>query len=231
MVAEGTGKNGQVAGYRIGGKTGTADKGNSGDVVVSFLCFAPADDPEIIMLLTLDTPSRNTGTYVSGGQMVAPMASTVMGEILPYLGMEPTYSAEELLGIDTTVPNAVDMGRDEAETALKEKGFTCRIVGDGDTITDQTPAGGAIIPRNSTVVLYAGAEKPDTPCIVPNLLGRSPADANTTATNAGLLIRFTGATATGSGSIRVLGQSEEAGTEVAAGTVITVRLGDTSVLD
>ena len=231
VVAQGTGKNGQVAGYRIGGKTGTADKGNSGDVVVSFLCFAPADDPEIIMLLTLDTPSRNTGTYVSGGQMVAPMASTVMGEILPYLGMEPTYSAEELLGIDTTVPNAVDMAVDEAKAALQEKGFTCRIVGEGDTITDQTPAGGAIIPRNSTVVLYAGAEKPDTPCVVPNLLGRSPADANTTATNAGLLIRFTGATATGSGSIRVLGQSEEAGTEVAAGTVITVRLGDTSVLD
>ena len=231
VVAQGTGKNGQVAGYRIGGKTGTADKGNSGDVVVSFLCFAPADDPEIIMLLTLDTPSRNTGTYVSGGQMVAPMASTVMGEILPYLGMEPTYSAEELLGIDTTVPNAVDMGRDEAEEALQEKGFTCRIVGEGDTITDQTPAGGAIIPRNSTVVLYAGEEKPDTPCVVPNLLGRSPAEANTTATNAGLLIRFTGATATGSGSIRVLSQSEAAGTEVAAGTVITVRLGDTSVLD
>ena len=161
--------------------------------------------------------------------MVEP--DTVMGEILPYLGMEPTYSAEELLGIDTTVPNAVDMAVDEAKAALQEKGFTCRIVGEGDTITDQTPAGGAIIPRNSTVVLYAGAEKPDTPCIVPNLLGRSPADANTTATNAGLLIRFTGATATGSGSIRVLGQSEEAGTEVAAGTVITVRLGDTSVLD
>ena len=80
VVASGTGKNGQVAGYRIGGKTGTADKGQTGDVVVSFLCFAPADDPQVIMLITMDTPSRATGTYVSGGNMVAPTASTVMAE-------------------------------------------------------------------------------------------------------------------------------------------------------
>ena len=78
VVASGTGKNGQVAGYRIGGKTGTADKGQTGDVVVSFLCFAPADDPQVIMLITMDTPSRATGVYVSGGNMVAPTASSVM---------------------------------------------------------------------------------------------------------------------------------------------------------
>ena len=94
VVAKGTGKNGQVAGYRIGGKTGTADKGQTGDVVVSFLCFAPADDPQIMMLITMDTPSRSTGTYVSGGNMVAPYASHIMEEILPYLGIEPSYSAE-----------------------------------------------------------------------------------------------------------------------------------------
>ena len=89
VVAKGTGKNGQVAGYRIGGKTGTADKGQTGDVVVSFLCFAPADDPQIMMLITMDTPSRSTGTYVSGGNMVAPYASHIMEEILPYLGIDP----------------------------------------------------------------------------------------------------------------------------------------------
>ena len=322
VVASGTGKNGQVAGYRIGGKTGTADKGQTGDVVVSFLCFAPADDPQVIMLITMDTPSRATGTYVSGGNMVAPTASTVMAEILPYLGVEPSYSAEELLGMDTTVPNVIGMsveeakaklkdralsykivgdgetitdqtpaggaiipgkssvilyvsggnmvaptastvmaeilpylgvepsysaeellGMDttvpnvigmsveEAKAKLKDRALSYKIVGDGETITDQTPAGGAIIPGKSSVILYVGEEKSTDKCVVPHLIGKTPSEANTTATAAGLLIRFSGTTGSESSSVRVLSQSIDEGTEVEAGTVITVQLGDTSVTD
>ena len=231
VVASGTGKNGQVAGYRIGGKTGTADKGQTGDVVVSFLCFAPADDPQVIMLITMDTPSRATGTYVSGGNMVAPTASTVMAEILPYLGVEPSYSAEELLGMDTTVPNVIGSTVEQAKEKLKERALSYKIVGDGDTITDQTPAGGAIIPGKSTVILYASAAKPTGKCVVPHLLGKTPSEANTAATAAGLLIRFSGTTGSESSAIRVLSQSIDEGTEVDAGTVITVQLGDTSVTD
>ena len=231
VVASGTGKNGQVAGYRIGGKTGTADKGQTGDVVVSFLCFAPADDPQVIMLITMDTPSRATGTYVSGGNMVAPTASTVMAEILPYLGIEPSYSAEELLGMDTTVPNVIGSTVEQAKEKLKERALSYKIVGDGDTITDQTPAGGAIIPGKSTVILYASAAKPTDKCVVPHLLGKTPSEANTAATAAGLLIRFSGTTGSESSTIRVLSQSIDEGTEVDAGTVITVQLGDTSVTD
>ena len=231
VVASGTGKNGQVAGYRIGGKTGTADKGQTGDVVVSFLCFAPADDPQVIMLITMDTPSRATGTYVSGGNMVAPTASTVMAEILPYLGIEPSYSAEELLGMDTTVPNVIGSTVEQAKEKLKERALSYKIVGDGDTITDQTPAGGAIIPGKSTVILYASAAKPTDKCVVPHLLGKTPSEANTAATAAGLLIRFSGPTGSESSAIRVLSQSIDEGTEVDAGTVITVQLGDTSVTD
>ena len=231
VVASGTGKNGQVAGYRIGGKTGTADKGQTGDVVVSFLCFAPADDPQVIMLITMDTPSRATGTYVSGGNMVAPTASTVMAEILPYLGIEPSYSAEELLGMDTTVPNVIGSTVEQAKEKLKERALSYKIVGDGDTITDQTPAGGAIIPGKSTVILYASAAKPTDKCVVPHLLGKTPSEANTAATAAGLLIRFSGTTGSESSAIRVLSQSIDEGTEVEAGTVITVQLGDTSVTD
>lgn len=231
VVASGTGKNGQVAGYRIGGKTGTADKGQTGDVVVSFLCFAPADDPEVIMLITMDTPSRATGTYVSGGNMVAPTASSIMSEILPYLGIEPSYSAEELLGMDTTVPNVIGMSIEEAKTRLSERALECKVIGDGATITDQTPAGGAIIPGKSVVLLYAGSEKPTDKCVVPTLVGRTPSEANTVAVNAGLLIRFSGTTGSESSAIRVLSQSIDAGTEVEAGTVITVQLGDTSVTD
>ena len=231
VVASGTGKNGQVAGYRIGGKTGTADKGQTGDVVVSFLCFAPADDPQIMMLITMDTPSRSTGTYVSGGNMVAPTASHIMEEILPYLGIDPSYSAEELMGVDTTVPNVIGMSVQEAKDRMKERGFACKVEGDGESITDQTPVGGAIIPGKSTVVLYAGAEKPDKMCTVPSLVGRTASEANTAATNAGLLIRFTGTTSSESNTVLVFSQELEAGTEVSAGTVITVRLGDTTVRD
>ena len=231
VVSDGGGRNGQVKGYRIGGKTGTADKGKTGDVVVSFVAFAPADDPQIIMLIAMDSPARDTGTYPSGGAMVAPVASKIMAEILPYLGIEPTYTAEELMGADTTVPYVVGMTCEEAQQRVKDRGFGCQIVGDGDTITDQTPAGGAIIPGNATVILYAGAEKATELCTVPNLLGRTASEANSLASNAGLILRFTGATNSTSGSIVVLNQDVEAGAQVEPGTVISVQLGDTSLND
>ena len=230
VVAAGTGKNGQVAGYRIGGKTGTADKGQTGDVVVSFLCFAPADDPEVIMLITMDTPDESIAA-ASGGGMVAPYSGKVMSEILPYLGIEPTYTAEELLGADTSVPNVTNLTVSEARQKLSDRGLECRVVGSGDKVTDQTPLGGAIIPGKSTVVLYAGEKKPDTQCTVPDLVNRTPSEANTIVANAGLLLRFSGTTDSNSGSIRVISQSEAAGSKVDAGTVITVQLSDTSVKD
>ena len=233
VVAEGTGRNGQVAGYRIGGKTGTADKGQTGELIVSFMCFAPADDPQVIMLITLDTPRQDIGTYPSGGNMVAPACSQVMSEILPYLGIEPSYSAEELLGADTTVPNVVGLSIEEAKEKLSEKGrnLNCRVVGEGGTVTDQTPVGGAIIPGKSVVVLYAGEAKPEGLCTVPNLVGRTPSEANMVATNAGLLIRFTGTTDSESSSVRVITQSETDGAKLPAGTVINVQLGDSSSRD
>ena len=231
VVSDGTGRNGQVKGYRVGGKTGTADKGQTGDLVVSFVSFAPADDPQVIILVTMDTPSRSAGTSVSGGSMVAPVNSKIMADILPYLGIEPTYSAEELLGADTTVPYVIGSSVEDAKSRVESRGFTCKVVGTGNTITDQTPAGGAVIPGKSTVILYAGAEKPNTMYTVPQLVGKTAAEANVAATNAGLLVRFSGATQPTSGNIRVLSQSLEAGQQVPAGTVITVQLGDTNMSD
>ena len=231
VVAQGTGKNGQAAGYRIGGKTGTADKTGTGDVVVSFMCFAPADDPQVIMLITMDTPSRTTGTYVSGGNMVAPTASQVMGEILPYLGIEPDYTADQLVGADATVPNVVGKTAEEAKAKLESVGFAYKTVGSGDTVTDQTPAGGAIIPNNATVILYLGAEKSSELCTVPNVVGRTASEANQALTNAGLIMKVTGATSTSSGNVHAISQSVPEGTQVEAGSVITVRFGDSSVLD
>ena len=229
-VTTGTGKNGQVAGYRIGGKTGTADK-VGGNVIVSFVCFAPADDPQVMMLLTLDEPNKWTGTYVSGGNMVAPVASSVMGEILPYLGIEPSYTAEELVGADKTVPNVVGLSKDAAAERLSANGFSFRTVGSGDTVTDQTPAGGAIVPNSAEIILYLGAEKSTDKCIVPNVVGDSAATANQKIVNAGLIMGVSGATNASSSTVRAISQSIAAGTEVEAGTVVRVQFSDSSVRD
>ena len=229
-VTTGTGKNGQVAGYRIGGKTGTADK-VGGNVIVSFVCFAPADDPQVMMLLTLDEPNKWTGTYVSGGNMVAPVASSVMGEILPYLGIEPSYTAEELVGADKTVPNVVGLSKDAAAERLSANGFSFRTVGSGDTVTDQTPAGGAIVPNSAEIILYLGAEKSGEKCIVPNVVGDSAATANQKIVNAGLIMGISGATNASSSTVRAISQSIAAGTEVEAGTVVRVQFSDSSVRD
>ena len=187
--SDGGGRNGQVTGYRIGGKTGTADKTGTKDVGV------------------------------------------IMSEILPLLGVEPDYTAEELVGADTTVPNVVGQTREAAEDRLADLGFTFRTVGDGDTVTDQTPAGGAIVPGNASIILYLGQEKPDTPCTVPNVVGKSASEANKAITNAGLIMKVTGTTTASSGNVYAITQSLPAGTEVAAGTVVTVQFGDNSVLD
>lgn len=234
VVSDGTGRNGQVAGYRVGGKTGTADKRGTkdpatnpqGDIVVSFLCFAPADDPQVIMLLTLDTPRRDTGTYPSGGNMVAPTASSIMGDILSYLGVPPQYTEENQSAAEAAVPYVVGLSREDAAAKLAEYGFEAyRTVGDGESVTDQTPAGGAIVPTGAEIILYMGAEKSGELCTVPNVIGLSAADANRKLADAGLIMKATGASGSG---VKAISQSTGEGAEVAAGTVITVQMGQTS---
>ena len=131
----------------------------------------------------------------------------------------------------TTVPNVIGMSVEEAKAKLKDRALSYKIVGDGETITDQTPAGGAIIPGKSSVILYVGEEKSTDKCVVPHLIGKTPSEANTTATAAGLLIRCSGTTGSEASSGRVLSQSIDEGTEVEAGTVITVQPGEKVPLD
>lgn len=238
VVAEGTGRNGQVMGYRVGGKTGTADKTGTktasnpkGDIVVSFMCFAPADDPQYIMLITMDTPSRTTGTFPSGGNMVAPTASQIMSEILPVLGVEPDYTADQLAGADAAVPNVVGQELETARAKLENAGFTFRTVGNGETVTAQTPEGGAIVPNNASIVLYLGEEKNNDLRAVPNVIGMTAAEANQALTNAGFIMRVTGATSTESGNVKAISQDRGEGTELVPGSVVTVRFGDSSVRD
>ena len=235
VVSGGTGRNGQVAGYRVGGKTGTADKSGTkdpitnpqGDIVVSFLCFAPADDPQIIMLLTLDTPRRDTGTYPSGGNMVAPTASAIMADILPLLGIAPQYTEDQLSSVESTVPYVVDMDEATAAAKLAEYGFdSYRKIGEGTEVTDQAPAGGAIVPVSAEIILYMGAEKSTELAVVPNVVGMTPAETNRALVNAGLILKSTGAA--GESGIKAISQSIPPESQVAQGTVVTVQMGQTS---
>lgn len=232
VVSDGGGSNGQVAGYRVGGKTGTADKTGTktadnprGDVVVSFMCFAPADDPQVIMLLTMDTPARQevTGVYVSGGNYVAPTASRIMSDILPYMGIAPQYDEEHQDAVEATVPYVVGLSQEEAAQKLTDYGFSSyRTIGDGPAVTDQTPAGGAIIPAGAEVILYMGAEKSTDLCTVPDVTGMSADAANRALVNAGLIMKATGSAGS---RVKAISQSVQAGAEVAAGTVVTVQMG------
>lgn len=233
VVTVGTGKNAYVAGYRIAGKTGTSEKRDedSGDVVVSFMGFAPANDPQVILLVALDSPSRDTGYYVSGGVMAAPLAGSILADILSYIGVEQEFTSEELSAVDAVVPLTKGMTLEQAKAALKAEGFSCRVVGDGETVTDQTPAGGASVPKSAQIVLYMGEEKPAALCTVPDVRGKSAEEANRAITNAGLCMRATGATAAYSTYVVATGQSVQPGERVEAGTVVNVQFTDTSIHD
>lgn len=238
VVTVGTGKNAAVAGYRIGGKTGTSEKIDEydengqlvDDKIVSFVGIAPMNDPQYIALVALDTPSTSTGMYISGGVMAAPTAADVLADILPYLGVEPEYTEDELHLMDVTVPYLTGMTENDAAYALQNAKLNYRIVGEGDTVTDQLPASGSMIPGESTVVLYMGEEKPTDLVTVPDVTGMRLEDANAAITNAGLYIKLKGAT-TGGSSIVAANQSVAAGEQVERGTVITVEFIDYSAQD
>ena len=225
--SEGTGRNAYVAGYRIGGKTGTSTKtteeiaGNK-EYIVSFIGFAPADDPQIALLVLLDDPGSESGIYVSGGQMAAPVVGKMMADILPYLGVEPEYSDSELRVMDRAVPNVTGMSLAEAQRELSENGLSCRIIGGGDAVTGQLPAANSVIASGSEVLLYADAE-PTGGGSVPNLNGMTYAAARETLAGLGMFIGSDSSVTDASGQI-VSGQSIQAGTAAEAGTVITVTL-------
>lgn len=234
VVATGTGKNTYQAGYRIGGKTGTSEKTganeNEDDYIVSFLGVAPANDPQVVMLLAYDTPKPATpgsswtagGTYISGGNIAAPMAGPLLRQILDYLGVEKQYSAEELSGADTAVPQVVGYNESQAANALKAKGFTYRLVGDGDKVTGQIPAAGAVVPGRSQIVLYMGETKPTDAVKVPDLSGMTPGNAQQALANLNLYLRGTGSAEYFTSATLAANQSIAPGTLVDPGTVVEV---------
>lgn len=235
----GSGKNAYTAGYRIGGKTGTSQTLEDDRFITSFVGFAPADDPKVIVLLAFDGPEiaapgsnySSSGVYISGGAMAAPIAGKVIANILDYMGIEKQYTPEELSGADTEVPKLVGHYADYAQVLVKKAGLTCRTVGEGDVVTGQIPAQGAYIPGNSQVVLYLGEEVPEDQVEVPELNGKSLEEVQTLLAQRELFLRATGATDYFETGNKASSQSVAAGTMVDRGTVIEVRFADTNLFE
>ena len=182
-----------MAGYRIGGKTGTSEKvsleAQTGEkqYIVSFIGFAPADDPKIAVLVFLDTPSNASGVYISGGQMAAPVVGNMMADILPYLGVEPQEEAENRG--DVQMPLLQGLSLWEATERLKETGLRWRSIGEGDSVSDQLPAPGVMLAADTEVLLYRGAEPSEELETVPDLSGMSYDEARDTLSYYGLYIQ------------------------------------------
>jgi len=240
VVKTGTGKNAQVRGYRVGGKTGTSENvvqiatsaaGAEKDYIVSFIGFAPADDPEIIILLLLDTPSHETGIYISGGSMAAPVVGNMLADILPLsLGIRPQYTEEDLKDINVDMPRITGRSVEEAKDLLFGMGFDYTVIGSGDSVTGQLPATNAHLASGSKILIYAGEEAPRELVTAPNLFGLSYASARSVLESRGLFIRTTGAPKS-DGRAVVSVQSYPAGSEIAYGTVIEVTLIDRDIVE
>lgn len=226
---EGTGRNASVAGYRIGGKTGTSEKVSleaaTGEkqYIVSFIGFAPADDPKIALLVFLDTPSTETGIYISGGQMAAPLVGSMMADILPYLGVKPSYSESELAQMDALMPQTVGKSLSEAASALREAGLRYRTIGEGDTVTAQLPAAHCEIARGTETILYLGVEISPEKESVPNLVGMRYNDARDLLSRLGLYLHSLSTVRDGESQC-IGAQSLREGAAAVHGSVIEVTL-------
>ena len=235
---EGSGHNASMNGYRIGGKTGTSENiaakaidPDNDDVMCSFMGFAPADDPQVLVLLVYDTPKRSapksnytvSGTYISGGNIAAPMAGQLIASILDYMGIDRVYSGDELAGEDTIMPKVTGYELTVAKGNLQNAGFECRTVGTGNIVQAQVPSAGVSIPGGSTVILYLGEDAPTEQVAVPSLVGLSPTECKNKLEELGLFMRATGVVDYNDPNVVQASQSIAEGTMVSLGTVVEVR--------
>jgi stage V sporulation protein D (sporulation-specific penicillin-binding protein) len=232
VVSDGTGSNAYVAGYRIGGKTGSTEVGLEKDhTLVSFMGFAPADDPQVIVLLAYDRPQpvspgsnySTTGVYISGGNMAAKQAGPLIADILDYLGVEKQYTQEESAAVDVVTPRVVGSTVEDAADALGKKNLKYRTVGEGDTITHQVPAASAAVPGGSTVVLYLGDAAPEESGTVPNVVGLTYEAAKKKLEAAGFFMRASGVSTYYGNTTTAASQSVGDGQTAPIGTVVDVQ--------
>ncbi|MCL2366582.1 MAG: penicillin-binding transpeptidase domain-containing protein [Oscillospiraceae bacterium] len=240
VVVNGTGQNAQVRGYRVGGKTGTSENvvqivtagdGALKDLTPSFVGFAPADDPEIVILLMLDTPCHSTGLPIFGGSMAAPVVANMFADILPLaMGIMPQYTEEELQDLSVYVPRVTERYVSGAVGSLMGVRLEHTVVGDGQMVSAQFPAPNMRIAPGSTVILITDAEVPDEDVSVPDLSGMTFEGARRALESRGLFIRTTGVPQSDIRA-RVSVQSVQAGDEVPFGSVIEVTLIDRDIVE
>ena len=221
----GGGKNGYVAGYRIGGKTGTSEKtvnddGTlSSDYIASYCGIAPADDPEVALLCYFDSPDKKINYY--GTTVAAPCFRNIMSEVLPYLGIEKVYTEAEIKNLDTVTGAYADMTVEDAEMQIKNSSLNVKVVGNGKTVTGQNPSAYSTIPKEGTVVLYTEKDEKRTEVVMPDFSNMSLTEANNLAAELSLNICIEGSHAGDSGAY-VKKQDIEKGTSVEIYTVVTL---------
>lgn len=234
VVENGSGKNAYVAGYRMCGKTGTSQKIDKVDesgtmlYVASFCGYAPADDPEYAIIVIIDEP--RAGAYY-GSAVSAPVASSIMGEILPYLGVEAKYTDSEYESINKTVPETVGMDVEKAKQTISAAGLSVTVKGDGDTILRQNPAAGTASPSGGSVVLYTTEDDEQSTVTVPDFSGMSPSEAEQKAADVGLTVDLYGLRDNNKNGAVCYKQSRDAGETVEYGSVITVYFKYTDVAE
>ena len=226
VVSANGGTNASVAGYRIGGKSGTAqiltnivEEGEEEMYVFSYFVFAPADDPQVAALVLIDSPTQGDTSYAN--TVVGPLASTVMSDILPYLDIGTTYTDEELANQEVSVPTGL-VGADlaTAEAKLRSQGLEAYIIGDGENVIDVYPEESSRVPNESTIVLYTEGSEIST-VTMPNVVGMTPTQASQTLGSYGLNVRISGGAANNT-KARVVSQEYEAGTTLTRGTVVEI---------
>ncbi|MBR4109641.1 MAG: PASTA domain-containing protein [Oscillospiraceae bacterium] len=238
VVEEGTAKNASVSGYLIGGKTGTSEKidvfDENGqrvlDKIVSFVGVAPMDNPEYIVLAALDTPSRQTGIYISGGVMAAPTVGAIFEDILPYLGVQRTFSPDEVAGQTLIMEDLTKLSVSQAQEQLKQSGLTGKVQGTGETVVAQIPAAGQSLPGGSEVLLYTDEIPENETVTVPDFSGLNRQQASDLAGSLGLYILVSGNDSVAS-NVVVTEQSEAPQTQVPVGTTIRLTFADTKAVD
>ena len=230
-VLHGGGTNGYIAGYRIAAKTGTSQKivdedGNpTNDYVGSFCGFAPADDPEIALICYFDTPDPEINYY--GSAVAGPCFRNILGDVLPYLGIEKVYSKEELNNLDTVTGAFIGANVKDAETLITSSHLKYKVVGSGDTVLAQNPAPYTTIPKDGTVILYTDPPKEGEDTIeketvtVPDFSNKTLTEVNRIAAEVDLNISISGSLSS-EGSSYAKSQDIAPGTKVVPFTVIKV---------
>lgn len=236
-VEQGTGSNAYVKGYNVAGKTGTSQKrdkagaSENGWYVVSFLGFAPADDPQIAVLVMLDEPKLEPRNIRTGGYMAAPAAGRIIADTLPYLGVMKQLAADDIQNSDIKVPFVKNKTVADAKKEADKAGLKVRVEGEGEKVIDQLPLAGSEVPATTEIVLYTEGARPGETVTMPRILGKSPEDVNNILTRLGLVLRPSGALEKGTGELRAAWQEFSEGQQVPYGQVVTVEFRNTDVAD